>query len=89
MPLQCKNSVGQVFLGCLSGINYCLFFTVTAHNIVCKLFSALLSDVGLSIYRNITLSAARNIEHNIQHTNIIIASKYMQKTSSFVEFFKK
>ena len=26
MPLQCKNSVGQIFLGCLGGINCCLFF---------------------------------------------------------------
>ena len=25
MPLQFKNSEGQVFLGCLGGINYCLF----------------------------------------------------------------
>ena len=25
MPLQSKNCVGQVFLGCLGGINYCLF----------------------------------------------------------------
>ena len=25
MPLQFKNSEGQVFLECLGGINYCLF----------------------------------------------------------------
>ena len=25
MPLQFNNSEGQVFLGCLGGINYCLF----------------------------------------------------------------
>ena len=25
MPLQFKNSEGQVLLGCLGGINYCLF----------------------------------------------------------------
>ena len=25
MPLQFKNSEGQVFLGCLGEINYCLF----------------------------------------------------------------
>ena len=28
MPLQFKNSEGQVFLGCLGGINYCLFYIV-------------------------------------------------------------
>ena len=36
MPLQFKNSEGQVFLGCLDRINYCLFlycgFTFTEHS---------------------------------------------------------
>ena len=27
MPLRSKNSVGQVFLGCLDGINYYVFNT--------------------------------------------------------------
>ena len=52
MPLQFKNSEEQVFLGCLGGINYCLFlycdnkeYIVTSDKEKCSLFFNFFSSV--------------------------------------------